>query len=78
MLSTIKDQKSNYGIPLDIRKSSSEIRENFVSDPQLNMDVTIDLQQNFFVEPAESCPHWLKFTLSKKLGRLIQKYRIAV
>ena len=35
--STIKDQKSNYGIPLDLRKRFSKIRENFVSDPQLNM-----------------------------------------
>ena len=35
--STIKDQNSNYGIPLDLRKRFSKIRENFVSDPQLNM-----------------------------------------
>ena len=34
--STIKDQKSNYDIPLDLRKRSSKIRENFVSDQQLN------------------------------------------
>ena len=35
--STIKDQKSNYCIPLDLRKRSSKIRENFVSNAQLNM-----------------------------------------
>ena len=33
---TIKDQESNCGIPLDLRKRPSEIRENFVSDPHLN------------------------------------------
>ena len=30
-----------------------------------------------FVKPAESCPNWLKITLSKELDRLVQKYRIA-
>ena len=35
--STIKDQKSNYGIPLDLWKRSSKIRKNYLSDPQLNM-----------------------------------------
>ena len=35
--STIKDQKPNYGIPLILQKRPSKIRENFVSDPQLNM-----------------------------------------
>ena len=33
----IKDQKSNYGIPLDLQERSSTIREYFVSDPQLNI-----------------------------------------
>ena len=32
----IKDQKSHYGIPLDLQKRFSKTRENFVSDPQLN------------------------------------------
>ena len=35
--STSKDQKSNYSIPLDLRKRSSKIRENVEGDPQLNM-----------------------------------------
>ena len=35
--STIKDQKSNFGIPLDLWKRSSKIRESSVSDPHLNM-----------------------------------------
>ena len=29
------------------------------------------------IEPGESCPHWLKITLWKELGRLVQKSRIA-
>ena len=32
----------------------------------------MDLQKKSFIEPAESCPHWLKTTLWKKLGRLVQ------
>ena len=35
--SKIKDQKSNYGIPFDLRERSSKIRENFVRDSQLIM-----------------------------------------
>ena len=35
--STIKDKRSNCGIPLNLRKRYSKIRENFVSNPQLNM-----------------------------------------
>ena len=35
--STIKDQKSSYVISLDLRKDCSNLRENFVSHPQLNM-----------------------------------------
>ena len=37
MRSTVKDQKSNYGIPPNLQKRSSKIREDFVTDPQLNM-----------------------------------------
>ena len=37
----------------------------------------MDLQKKSFIEPAESCPYWLKITLRKKLGRLAQKYRNA-
>ena len=33
----IKDRKSNYGIPLDLQKRSSKIREDFVNNPQLDM-----------------------------------------
>ena len=76
--STIKEQKSNY----DLQKRSSKIREDFVSDTQLNdiidYDVTMDLQKKSFIGPAESCSHWLKITLWKKLGRLVQNYRIAI
>ena len=38
----------------------------------------MDLQNKSFIEPAKSCPHSLKITLWKKLGRLVQKYRIAI
>ena len=34
---TMKDQKSNYDILLDLWKRSSETGENFVCDPYLNM-----------------------------------------
>ena len=44
----------------------------------IDYGVTMDLQKKFFIEPAESCPHWLKIILWKKLGRLAQKYRIAI
>ena len=37
----------------------------------------MDIQKKSFIEPAESCPHWLKTTLWK-LGHLVQKYRIAI
>ena len=50
----MKDQNSDYGIPLDFQKRSSKIRENFVSNLQLNdikdYDVTIDLQKKSFTE----------------------------
>ena len=38
----------------------------------------MDLQKKSFTEPAESCFHWLKITLWKELGSLVQKYRIAI
>ena len=38
----------------------------------------MDLQKKPYIEPAESCPHWLKIILWKKLGRPVQKYRIAI
>ena len=38
----------------------------------------MDLQKESFIKPAESYPHWLKIILWKKLGRLVQKYRIAI
>ena len=37
----------------------------------------IDLQKKSFIEPAESCPHWLRVTLWRELGRLVQKDMIA-
>ena len=38
----------------------------------------MDLQKKSFIEAGESFPHWLKMTLWKELGRLTQKYRIAI
>ena len=38
----------------------------------------MDLQKNSFIEPAENCPHLLKIKLQKNLGRLVQKYRVAI
>ena len=38
----------------------------------------MDLQKKSFIEPAENFPHWLKITLSKESGCLVQKYRIAI
>ena len=50
----MKDQNSDYGIPLDFQKRSFKIRENFVSNLQLNdikdYDVTMDLQKKSFTE----------------------------
>ena len=37
----------------------------------------MNLQEKSFIEPAESSPQWLKITL-RKLGSLVQKYRIAI
>ena len=48
---------------LDFWKRSSKIRENFLSDPQLNMidildyGVTMDLQKKYFLKPAKSYPN---------------------
>ena len=39
--STIKDQKSNNSILLDLQKRSSKIRGNFVNDQKLNMMNTL-------------------------------------
>ena len=48
-------------MPLDLWKRSSKIRENYLSNPQLNdivdYGVTIDLQKKSFMEHAESCPN---------------------
>ena len=38
----------------------------------------MDFQKKFSTESAKSCPHWLKITLWKELGRLDQKYEIAI
>ena len=55
----MKDQKPNYGMPLDLRKRSSKIRDNFVliRYDKKDYDVTMDLQKKSFIESAESCPH---------------------
>ena len=47
-------------------------------DYDIDYDTLMDLQKKLFIEPAEGCPHWLKITLWKELGRLVQKYRIAI
>ena len=44
----------------------------------IDYGVTMDLQKMSFIETAESCPHWLKITLLKKLDCLVQKYRITI
>ena len=38
----------------------------------------MDLQKKSFIEPAESCLHWLKIILWKELGHLVQKYEVAI
>ena len=57
-------------------------RWTFRKDPLIydiiNYGVTMDFQKKYFIEPAESCSHWLKITLWKKLGRQVRKYRIAI
>ena len=40
---------------MDLSKRSSKIRENFASNPQLNMI----FQKKYFIEPAEGCSHLL-------------------
>ena len=40
--------------------------------------VTMDLHKKPFTETGESCPHWLKITLWKELGGLVQKHRITI
>ena len=44
----------------------------------IDYGVAMDLQKKSFIETGESCPHWLKITLWKELGRLVQKYRITI
>ena len=45
-------------MPLELRKRSSKIRENFVSNPQLiiDYDVKMDFQKKSLFESAERCP----------------------
>ena len=38
----------------------------------------MDIQKKYFVKPAESFPHGLEIALWKELGRLVQKYGIAI
>ena len=38
----------------------------------------MDLQKKPFIKTAESCPHAFKTTLWKELGRLVQRYMIAI
>ena len=44
----------------------------------MHYGVTMDPQKKSFIEPGESCPHWLKITSWNELGRLVHKYRIAI
>ena len=44
----------------------------------IDYGVTMDLHKKSFIETGESCLHWLKITLWKELGRLVQKYRITI
>ena len=38
----------------------------------------MDLQKRSIIKPATSCPHRLKITLLKELGRLVHKFRIEI
>ena len=57
-----------------------------MSDPQLSTikydiidyGVKIDFQKKSFIERAESCPRLSEIKLWKKLGRLVEKYRVAI
>ena len=44
----------------------------------IDYGVTMDLQKKSRNETGESYPHWLKITLWKELGRLVQKYKINI
>ena len=70
--------------PLDLQKGSCKFREilwvilNKIWNNRLGMVVTIDLQKKSFIETGQSYPHWLKITLKKELGQIVQKYRITI
>ena len=38
----------------------------------------MDRQKKYFIEHGEMCTHWLKITLWKELGQVVQKYRISI
>ena len=45
----------------------------------VDYSVTVDLREKCIIlKPTKSCPHWLKTTLWKELGRLAQENRIAI
>ena len=57
--------------------------EKFCERSTINYDtidygVIMDLQKKSFIKPGGRCPHWLKSTLWNELGRLAQKYMIAI
>ena len=73
---TIKDQKSNCGILLDLWEKTLQNKKKLcewstIKYVTVDNGVTMDLHKKFLIELAESCPHWLKITLWKKLGCLV-------
>ena len=44
----------------------------------IDYGVRTDPQKKSFIKTGESCLYWLKFTLLKELGGLVQKYRITI
>ena len=61
---------------IEYRWTSWKIRENFVSNPQLECDiiyygVTMDLRKKSFIELVESCPWRWGLLLSTTIGGMI-------
>ena len=76
----IKNQIMSYR--WTFRKDLLELEKNLWGIP-IKYDITdygikMELQKKSFNERVESCTHWLKIKLRKKLGRLVEKYRIAI
>ena len=62
----------------DPGKLENIYEQSTIKNDIIDYGVTMDFQKKSFIEPVESCPHQLKITLRNQLGRLVQKYRIAI